>query len=59
MSKWMTVLSGRNKMEKSTLEKNFCNKNICYEIDFRSGNSWVVIFAEAFANPICLALVLA
>lgn len=32
-------MNGRYKIEKSSLDKNFCNKNICIEIDLRNGKS--------------------
>lgn len=59
MSKGTNVLHGSNKMEKSSLERHFSNKNICHEIGLRSSRSWAVIFAEAFPDPICFALMLA
>lgn len=55
MSQRVNVLYGRNKMEKSSLERNFCKEELCHEIDLRSSRSCVVIFAEAFPRPICSA----
>ena len=55
MSKQMNVLYGRNKMEKSSFEKDFCNQNCCHEIDL-SGKCWVILTVEAFPEPVCLAL---